>query len=255
MTDFLPFALAQLVEAFRAQFSESEAPVARPLDIENIVLNYSLLSVQAISALTVEGVQHWLQQRQCPMTIQYQGADRNLYGCLVVDCASGHGYIFVERDCSESQRRFTIAHELAHYLRDYCASRERALNHWGEAIRPVLDGQRPATIEERLDAILQHVPLGIYQHLMLRDANRQIVRAETQDSEICADRIALELLAPHRQLLKAIGDGHQTMAGLRARLQPSLQTEYGLPEVIARRYGIQLAAHFGYHPTIRDWFR
>ncbi len=253
MTDFLPFTLYQLVEVFRAQF---DAPPSYPLDIETAVLQYSLLCIEFIPTLTVDRVQAWLQKRLCPMAIRHHGIDRDLYGCLVVDCGSGRGYIFVERDCSPEQQRFTIAHELAHYLRDYHAPRERALERWGEAIRPVLDGQRPATVEERLNAILQRVPLGIYQHLMLRDVSGNIVTMETQESENCADQIALELLAPHHQLLSGVATKERLIPEvLQTRLIPVLQAEYGLPESIAWRYALQLAACYGYRPTVRDWFR
>ena len=66
----------------------------------------------------------------------------------------------------EDEQRFTLAHELAHFLRDYWRPRQMAQQRLGAEAVAILDGKRPPTPQERLAALLREVPLGFHVHLI-----------------------------------------------------------------------------------------
>lgn len=185
--------------------------VARLTDVESSGLGElraratSRLPVTAVDLcdLSTSLVRAWLTKRAIPAASM---ADhRELHGCMVA--RRGSAIVFVSADDQDDERAFTFAHELAHFVVEFLVPRERALATFGDAIRPVLDGQRPPTREERLGAVLDRVPLGTQVHLMSRDARGCIASWEVEDAEQRADRFALELAVPARVALAAIREG------------------------------------------------
>ena len=53
---------------------------------------------------------------------------------------AGTAYCLVDANDPDNERRFTTAHELAHFLLDYAEPRRKAIEALGEGIVPVLDG-------------------------------------------------------------------------------------------------------------------
>lgn len=177
--------------------------------------------------LRVTTVCHWLAQRG--IRVAFGGPDRPLRGCLYAH--AGTGFAFVDATDDEAERRFTLAHELAHFLRDYWQPRETALARLGPAIREVLDGVRTATPDERLHAVLRNVPVGPFAHLMHRDDLGRPAYGCERDAEAAADRLAFELLAPAATLGEV---------GTRPALLDRLISIYGLPPDPAARYAAVL---------------
>ena len=140
---------------------------------------------------------------------------------------------------------FTLAHELAHFLRDYRRPRQLAVQHLGLQALEVLDGQRPATPGERLGALLGKAPLGFHVHLMDRGEQRRPVDWQSVDAEASADCLACELLAPAEHVY-ANRAGHET----RTSLENRLVQHYGLPAAQARQYARQL---LGAQQPVEPW--
>jgi hypothetical protein len=186
--------------------------------------------------LSVGSVRAWLARRS---KVAVPGPDRPVRGCLV---AHGEdGFVFVEATDPADERRFTLAHELAHYLRDVWRPRRRAVAKLGARIADVLDGIRPATSDERLHSVLRHLPAGPVVHLLGRgDDECPDVRA----TEAAADRLAFELLAP-AEAVDASG-GRQAVTG-------RLVDAFGVPPRPAARYAALLAP--SPVPTDRAWAR
>ena len=146
-------------------------------------------------------------------------SDRRLRGALVA--FADHGILFLDGADHEAEQRFTAAHEAAHFVLDYLLPRRRALALLGDGIRPVLDGERPPTCEERIDAALTACPLGLHVHLLdRRDPTGRVALAEDR-----VDRLARELLAPADELDRRF-DG---CPPAEADLVAALIDDYGLP--------------------------
>jgi len=156
----------------------------------------------------------------------------------------GHGFLFVDQSDSEAERRFTIAHEIAHFLLDYVTPRQKVLDIFGDSIRPVLDGERTPTRLESIDAMLSKVNFGVYVDMMSRSAEGGIEQGAILHAEDNADRLAFELLAPAEHVLNQIAVLQAKRSFERTRVIASLLvTEYGLPKQLAFRYSAFLTRH------------
>src|SRR5205085_3975397 len=114
------------------------------------------------------------------------GPDRPLRGCLLA--CDGAGFIFLDAADPPAERTFSLAHELAHFLRDYWRPRQRAFAALGGSVREVFDGGRAPRREERLHALLRGVSLGPHVHLMARDGGTPPPEVAAAESD--ADRLA-----------------------------------------------------------------
>jgi hypothetical protein len=143
---------------------------------------------------------------------------------------NGHGVALIDGADGEDEQRFSIAHELAHFLRDYWSLRRRILKRLGGEVLRVLDGERAPTPQERLHALLRNVSLGFHLHLMERDGEGNPLTSSIAQAEDDADCLAYELLAPAEHVLGNSESPNQRI------LERSLREFYGLPRVQALRY-------------------
>ncbi len=218
-----------------------------PCDIENVITFTLPLEVIPIPELRVHDIQEWTSRAMTAHDIR--GRDRRLHGCLLAD--RGEGVIFYDADDLLDEQRITLAHELAHFLVDYQAPRERAMSIFGPSILPVLDGERLATDVERLHAVLSTVHLGRMSHIMERP-DEGLPSNAVLDIEERADRLALELLAPAALLCTQMQQ--TTVHGFKERLAfltQQLITIHALPDYIASSYARYVLHQMG-EPTFRD---
>jgi len=118
--------------------------------------------------------------------------DDDLKGCLYA--YRGRGIIFVSGEDDEYEQRYTIAHEIAHFLRDYYRPRLDVIRVLGPSATEVLDGARSPTHRERLHATLARMRLGPHLQVLPRHDNSQRIRSV----EDYADALGMELVAPSR---------------------------------------------------------
>lgn len=239
-----------LIEQTAGDFWElaGETP-GYPRAMQDAITLASPLELCPTVGLRVKHVLAWA--RRINMACRIRGKDRPLHGCLVA--WRGKGAIFYDMGDADDEQRFTLAHELAHYLLDYEAPRSRALGILGESILAVLDGERAPTPDERLHAVLSSVHLGVMSHLMERP-DKGLPTSAVLDVEDRADRLALELLAPALPLYELL-DQAAAPRGFQARLaflNDQLTTSRGLPADIAAAYARFLLGQRG-EPTFRDW--
>ncbi len=220
-----------------------------PCDIKTAITLTLPLEVYPISGLRVSNVHAWA--RRANIIQRFRGRNRRLHGCLIA--YRGKGTIFFDMQDPDDEQYVTLAHELAHFLLDYQAPRQRAVSVLGESILAVLDGDRPPTLAERLHAVLSTVPLGVMSHLMERPDEGLPTNAVI-DVEERANRLTLELLAPALPLQELMGQP-RAPRGFTARLAfltQHLVAEYGLPRIVASPYAHYLLQQLG-EPTFRDW--
>lgn len=217
-------------------------PTPPPRDLQGAVSLALPVTTVTLPALALDRVEGWLSARG--IAHRFDVGNRRLRGCLVA--TGGHGFVFVDGADPEEERRFTLAHEVAHFLLDYQAPRERAIRALGMRIASVLDGVRVPTAEERVDAALAGCPLGLHTHLLVRAGDRG---ARAVLAEARTDRLAWELLAPAEEVchLAAGSDG--------GPLRRLLIDGYGLPPGEAERYARTLRETYGPPPSFVEWLR
>src|SRR5579875_1642996 len=166
-----------------------EAP-SYPGDIKMAITLTMPLELYGVPGLRVADVLEWTQKVR--IAYDMPGYNRRLHGCLLAD--RDKGTIFYDAGDSGDEQRFTLAHELAHFLLDYQAPRRRAVAILGETILPVLDGERAPTLAERLHAVLDIVSLGTMSHCMERPGDG-LPAGSILDIEDRANWLVLEMLA------------------------------------------------------------
>jgi hypothetical protein len=116
---------------------------------------------------------------------------------------------------------------------EYWCLRRELIFRYGPAYGEVLDGVRTLSKNEQVKAILDHVPIGMWTNIMARTATGAC-SPTAQAAERRADEIAMRLLAPKREVIKAAAiDGSHPFAVRRERVQLILQDRFGLPERVA----------------------
>lgn len=218
-------------ESVRDFWADAGAEEPFPRALRRAVARAVPVSLVLLPCLRLDGVRDWLRENgvACPC----DESDRPLRACLAA--CRGHGLIFLDGTDGEDEQRFSLAHELAHFLRHYWHPRQRARRRLGEQVAEVLDGDRPPTEQERLHALLKNVPLGFHLHLMRRGRRGEVINAAVALAEEEADLIAYELLAPAADVLARTGTVQGDTG--RERLAKVLQSDFGFPEQQATDYG------------------
>ena len=202
-----------------------------PRDLRASIPRVLPLSVFLIADLSLGRLQDWLQKNG--VDCQFDTRDRRLRGGLIA--RQGHGIAFIDGGDSDAEQRFSLAHELAHFLRDYWRPRRNVESRLGVAALDAVDGLRPATAQERFQSLVRLAPLGFHLHLLDRDAHGNPAAASIVAAEEDADRLAYELLAPCEHILETIPDWRD-----RSALQEMLVAAYGFPRAQAVRYAAVL---------------
>ena len=186
-----------------------------------------------LPGLHTDAARAWLRARRRDLLLAVPS--RPLHGCLIAH--RGNGIIFVDAADSLDEQRFSLAHEIAHFLVDYILPRRRALALLGDDFVDVLDGRRSATAGERLASLFQGHSTRPHVSLMQRSVAGSDALTVWQ-IEHRADRVALALLAPPEEVL-AIAQGN-TLEERRGCAERALTRDYGLPPTPAQRYAAEL---------------
>jgi hypothetical protein len=164
-----------------------------PRQVERAVAMALPVTVVALPRLVSDTIEAWLRRRRIPVVVP--SCRHELMGCVVA--RNGHAFVLACGSDPADERRFTVAHEIAHLLIHYLIPRWEAVRALGEGILDVLDGRRPATYAERAAAVLSEIRIGAHVHLMARPGSSGTAYFKVEDD---ADRLALEILVPRTTL-------------------------------------------------------
>jgi hypothetical protein len=219
----VPVWVAELAAIFWSRAKKQEP---FPRNLCKAIARAVPVTVVLLPRLTIVTALRWL--KDIGIICELGARERRLRACLIA--RYGAGVVLIDGSDSDAEQRFSIAHELAHFLRDYWRVRVPVKKRLGVAVLEVMDGERPPTPQERLHALLRNSPIGFHVHLMERDGEGRPMSSEAVDAEESADRLAYELLAPAEHVLAdAAAQGGR-------RLAERLQVHYGLPRLQATRY-------------------
>jgi len=240
--------LERIVEEF---WSKAGGREPFPRNLEQPILWGLPLAILKLPRLWVRDVEAWLEQRGVPFRLGC--ADRPLRGCLVA--YGGRGCVLLDGADPEDERRFSLAHEAAHFLLDYLKPRERAVARLGAAILEVFDGLRGPTVDERVDAVLGHASIGVHTHLMERQPGGVLGCGRIAGAESRADRLALELLAPAGEAQRRVARFRRpsTFQGGVALAVEVLTGDFGMPTAMAEPYAKLIIRSWRGGPSFREW--
>lgn len=213
--------LVDVAESFWSELEPSDAP----RDLELAILWSQPLGIVDIPGLTVSGAREFLSSLRIPWTIDH--VDRALRSCLLV--FGGAGLILVDASDDPAERRLSLAHEVAHYLRDYSVPRaeiERRTPHLVE----IIDGLREPTTDDEVSALLAHVDLRLFTDLFDREPAGGYASALQDAREVQAMRLSWQLLAPADEVLS------RAAAASASTLPEVLVQEFGFPSGAASDY-------------------
>lgn len=236
----------ELIDSFWERAGEIE-PFPRTLE-RSIALALPIALIK-LPRLDLRLIENWLIRRG--VNFKFDVDNRWVRGCLVA--YGGKGMIFVDGTDPFPEQRFTIAHEVAHYLIDYWQPRNRLAQKYGLAILEVFDGLREPTLDERIHAVLQGLPLGPFTKLM--DRSDQGESEATWSAENHADQMALGLLAPPEEALSMISALGKTYAEKKLEAVEILTNKFGLPRTVAVYYAAELLKSIGKGPSWAESLR
>lgn len=224
---------------------------AFPVDIERAIAFSNLpLHIDLIPGLEIDHVNQWIQTNRFPARIDKQNCA--LHGFLLA--RGGHGIIFVNGTDNQEERRFTIAHELAHFLLDYHLPRIHYLKLYGDSILEILDGKRLPTIQERLTFVISELPSPFFTHALDNSGITAYERNKVWSTEWRTDTLAFEILAPFHVVISRL-----KKQKLEKRFDPIfrqasslLATDFGLPSTLAGSYAKHFATYLSGGKTLAE---
>lgn len=180
-----------VAEAIAKLYSLANVPASSPLQgivrLNELLGGYNL-TVTELPQLTQKTAIHFLLQRGAMLEQKGAGSQDALAGFLYVD--THYGSVFVDRDDPVVRRRFSVAHELGHYLLHFQPLLHMYATNGEPANCEIMEGL-PRTDE---DTDPDSVPTGTLHLAQQSDLSLLLPPFEQMERE--ANHFAAEVLMP-----------------------------------------------------------
>jgi hypothetical protein len=237
--------IQRLAEEFWQSAGTVEPP---PRNLEPHVLWALPLAILKFPKLRLSDARLWLEQRR---VFGVDDGDRQLHACLIA--FAGKGLVFLDGTNPADELRFSLAHEVGHFIVDYLVPRRTAVARFGSEIAGVLDGIRHPTTRERGEAILSNTRIGVYRHMMARTRSGDIGCPRIAAAESAADQLALELLAPYELVQNFLAADISGAQQTHRAITNVLQERFGLPISMALRYSCRFGPVDKKPKSVKQW--
>ena len=234
----------QIIDSFWEMAGEVE-PFPRYL--ERSIAMALPIAIVKLPHLALGSIETWLKLRK--ISYSFNCESRFVRGCLV--SYGGKGFIFCDGTDPTDEIRFTLAHEVGHFLADYWYPRQKAVSRFGGTILQVFDGIREPTVTERIHSVFESTNLGFVSNLM----DRQDANETTWAIEDKADKIGFGLLAPPNNVLRGLDFSRLIFSQRLKLLSEKLITHFGMPDLAARTYANVLLRSIGKGPSWSETLR
>lgn len=222
-----------------------------PVDIGYAATCALEVGVRQVPGLTTGNAVHHL--RHFGVARADSGSERELHGCISI--GSRGGMILVEMCDDDSQQRFTVAHEVSHYILEVHRHHRRAAQRMGDDYVAALYGRREATSTERIDTWLNNLRSSSITHFMDRGSNGGYSCGNTLEAECSADRLALEILAPRVEMVRTVLDCRKLpFRDVDDAVRRFAEKRFGLPNEVAGPYASRLVWELTGGPSTAERF-
>jgi hypothetical protein len=221
-----------------------------PFDIAGAVSLLFPIDIVQLSELSTAKIDRWFSARN--INIQTHVQDRCLHGFVVF--SRGVGFMFIDGTDDEQERRYTIAHEISHFLLDYKIPRDKIIKKLGSGVEEALDGLREPSATEMVEGIIKRVAVKPFTHLLEKEGDGSFENLQIYHAENNADTLALELLAPASRVKAETLKGKRkfSYAEFCNACNELLVQHYRLPAKIALDYAKVLAYRATGGPSIMN---
>lgn len=207
--------LAAVGAAYQAAGLEASAMTSAVVPLQRLIAAQPLV-VSEVAQLTHQRAATYLAAHAGRPIIEGKNASEPLAGFLYANAAGG--WILVEQRDPIARRRFTVAHELGHYLLHFLPRLEQTLTLHGEDLVD-FNEELPAPLDLQSDPAAGRVTLDY----LLDEASSpdELIRWEFE-----ANRFAAELLMPE-ELCRSMAHQYESRYGRKRQvLARRLTTEF-----------------------------
>jgi IrrE N-terminal-like domain len=244
------FSKPQIERIAREFWSTADQVHRLNFDILSAVNASLIIDLIPVQQLSLGNIETWLAART--ITIDLHVNDRSLHGALLIK--DGSVFMFVDATGDEVQQRFTIAHEVSHFLLDYQLPKERAILALGKEIEDVLNGTSAPTTAQLVLSVIKGINIDPYTFLIEKTGNGSFISWSNFNSENEADYLALELLAPRIMVINDTVSSAKrlTYSQFTRKSHEILMKKYRIPSEVAHQYATELAYSVTNGPSFLD---
>lgn len=242
----------QIERIAREFWATSYAEFRYNYDIIKVVESSPNVHLIRIPQLNPTKITSWLTSRK--IDIPVENNDRSLDGALLIQ--NGTVIMFIDTAENDIRQRYTLAHQVSHFLLAYQMPKERAIIKLGKEIAAALKDDTEAPVTQLVQSALQGMTGAAYTLLIEKSEDAFPSDRLNLLPESPADTLALELLAPRYQIIQetASASARLRYSPFKRTCQELLIDKYRIPLEIAHKYAKELASSVTSGPSFLSKF-